>query len=191
MVRTLSNMLELGAQAPAFTLPDVNGGAYAFPGSAPSPKGSLILFICNHCPFVKHVDAELRALAADYLPQGIEIIAISSNDVEHYPDDSPEKMAELALPFPYLYDESQQVAKDYKAACTPDVYLFDADRKLVYRGQIDDSRPKTDIPVTGRDLRAALDALLAGRPVDPDQRPSVGCNIKWKPGNEPEWFGGA
>jgi hypothetical protein len=142
------------------------------------------MFICNHCPFVKHVQGELVKVASDYQPKGIAFVAISANDVRSYPDDSPENMKAVAerlgYPFPYLYDESQEVARSYKAACTPDFYIFDGDLRLVYRGQLDDSRPGNRVPVTGSDLRAALDAILAGRPVDANQKPSIGCNIKWK-----------
>ena len=142
------------------------------------------MFICNHCPFVKHVQTGLVKLANDYLPKGISFVAISSNDVKNYPDDSPERMKEVAkqfgYPFPYLYDESQDIARAYGAACTPDFYIFDKDLKCVYRGQMDDSRPSNDIPVTGKDIRAALDAILAGKSVSEDQKPSIGCNIKWK-----------
>ncbi len=149
-----------------------------------SDKATLIMFICNHCPFVKHVQDELALLARDYQARGVSLVAISSNDVENYPDDSPEKMkavaAQVGFSFPYLYDESQDVARDYRAACTPDFFLYDSDLKLAYRGQLDDSRPGNGIPVTGKDLRSALDNLLAGEPIDPNQRPSIGCNIKWK-----------
>jgi hypothetical protein len=150
------------------------------------------MFICNHCPFVKHVREELVRLGRDYEQRSVGIVAISSNDVAAYPDDSPERMREekerAGYPFPYLFDESQEVAAAYRAACTPDFFLFDADRRLVYRGQLDDSRPGNDLPVTGSDLRAAMEAVLAGRPAPEPQKPSLGCNIKWKPGNEPEWW---
>jgi peroxiredoxin len=192
MAKTPSTMLELGTQAPTFSLPDTLGKNVSLE-EAMGPKGLLVLFICNHCPFVIHVREELAKLGQDYLPKGLGIIAISSNDVENYPDDSPEKMvAEKKLAgynFPYLYDETQEVAKAYKAACTPDIFLFDGTKKLVYRGQLDDSRPSNDIPVTGKDLRAAMDLLLAGDAIPKEQQPSLGCNIKWKPGNEPEYFG--
>jgi hypothetical protein len=162
------------------------------------------MFICNHCPFVKHIRHELARLGHDYLGRGVGVIAISSNDAERYPADGPERMAEEAAaagyPFPYCYDETQEVAKAFRAACTPDFYVFDRDRRLVYRGQLDDSRPPPSlppsgrdgaatIPVSGADLRAALDAVLSGQPVPVDQKPSIGCNIKWKPGNEPDYFG--
>ena len=153
-------------------------------GQLKSDKATVIMFICNHCPFVKHVNAGLVELANDYRPKGVSFVAISSNDVENYPEDSPEKMkdyaARLGYPFPYLYDESQDVARAYKAACTPDFYVFDSEMKLVYRGQMDSSRPNKGIPVTGEDIRAALDNILAGKPVSAEQMPSLGCNIKWK-----------
>jgi peroxiredoxin len=177
-------MLALGTQAPDFNLPDTVSGQTMALNELKSDQATVIMFICNHCPFVKHVNAQLVQLAQDYQPQGVAFVAISANDVENYPEDSPEKMKayaeELGYPFPYLYDESQDVARAYKAACTPDFYIFDGDLKLVYRGQLDDSRPKSDIPVTGADIRAALNNILAGQPVDANQRPSLGCNIKWK-----------
>lgn len=184
MAATPSTMIPLGTIAPDFKLPDVISDQMKSLSDLKSDKATLIMFICNHCPFVKHVQSELVQLAQDYQSKGVSVIAISSNDAESYPDDSPEKMKAVArkwqYPFPYLYDESQSVAKAYSAACTPDLFLFDAELKLVYRGQLDDSRPGNQIPVTGKDLRAALDALLAGNPVDPNQKPSIGCNIKWK-----------
>lgn len=189
MSATPSTMLELGTEAPDFTLPSVNGGNLSL-SYADQSKGFVVMFICNHCPYVLHIEDELVKVANEYIARGIGFIAISSNDVEKYPQDSPEKMAEKGYPFPYLYDEDQQVAKAYKAACTPDLFVFDDNRKLVYRGQFDDSRPKKDIPVTGNDLRKALDAVLAGKTIpEKDQIPSIGCNIKWKPGNEPDYFG--
>lgn len=187
MVRTHSTMLPLGTLAPDFTLPDPQGKSVAladFKGS----RALLVMFICNHCPYVKHVREELIRLANDYLSKGVAIVAINSNDAQAYPDDSPDRMAQEGYPFPYLVDEDQAVAKAYRAACTPDFYLFDGEQKLVYRGQLDDSRPSSGIPVTGRDLRAALDAVLSGQPVALEQKPSLGCNIKWKPGNEPDYF---
>ncbi|MFN5755359.1 MAG: thioredoxin family protein [Planctomycetia bacterium] len=191
MVRTPSTMLPLGTTAPDFSLLNVDGRTVSLADAA-GPKGTVVMFICNHCPFVKHVADQLAALGRDVMPLGIGIVAISSNDVSMHPADSPEQMVHEAedrgYPFPYLYDESQEVAKDYHAACTPDFFLFDASRKLVYRGQLDASRPGNEIPVTGADLRAAIDAVLAGRPVAAEQRPSLGCNIKWKPGNEPAYF---
>ena len=191
MVRTPSTMLPLGTPAPDFALPNVDGRTVTL-ADAVGPKGTLVMFICNHCPFVKHVADQLAALGRDCLPRGIGVVAISSNDVSSHPADSPEQMVheaeERGYVFPYLYDETQAVAHAYCAACTPDFFLFDGDRKLVYRGQLDASRPGNDIPVTGADLRAAIDALVAGRPVATEQRPSLGCNIKWKPGNEPPYF---
>ena len=191
MVRTPSTMLPLGTPAPDFSLPNVDGRTITLADAA-GPQATLVMFICNHCPFVKHVADGLAALGRDYAPRGVGIVAISSNDVATHPADSPEQMVHEAeqrgYAFPYLYDETQAVAKAYRAACTPDFFLFDASRKLVYRGQLDASRPGNGIPVTGADLRAALDAVLAGRPVSADQVPSLGCNIKWKPGNEPPYF---
>lgn len=192
MVRTPSTMLPLGTPAPGFTLPNVDGSMTGLDDVA-GPKGTVVMFICNHCPFVKHVADQLAALGRDYLARGIGFVAISSNDVASHPADSPEQMVreaeERGYPFPYLYDESQEVAKAYHAACTPDFFLFDASRRLVYRGQLDASRPDSGIPVTGADLRAAIDAVLAGKQPAEEQRPSLGCNIKWKPGNEPAYFG--
>jgi len=191
MVRTPSTMLPLGTGAPDFALPNVDGRTVTLADAA-GPRGTLVMFICNHCPFVKHVADELAALGRDCLPRGIGVVAISSNDVSSHPADSPEQMVheaeERGYVLPYLYDETQEVAHAYHAACTPDFFLFDGDRKLAYRGQLDSSRPGNDVPVTGADLRAAIDALLAGHPVPTEQRPSLGCNIKWKPGNEPAYF---
>ena len=191
MVRTASTMLPLGTSAPGFSLPDTAGNTFSLSDAADAPA-LLVIFMCNHCPFVKHIAAGLANLAREYQARAVAVVGINSNDVENFPDDAPAKMADevktRGYTFPYLYDETQEVAKAYRAACTPEFYLFDADRKLVYRGQMDDSRPQSGIPVTGRDLRAALDAVLAGRPVPEDQRPSIGCNVKWKPGNEPEYF---
>lgn len=184
MAATPSNMMPLGTLAPAFRLPEVVTGKTVTLQELKSKVATLIMFICNHCPFVKHVQGELVKLALDYQPKGVSVIAINSNDVVNYPEDSPEKMKEVAqqyaYSFPYLYDETQEVAKAYQAACTPDFYLFDKDLKCVYRGQLDDARPKNDVPVTGKDIRAALEMLLAGQPVSPNQKPSIGCNIKWK-----------
>ena len=184
MARTPSKMLPLGTKAPQFKLPDTVSGKILDLTGLKGDQGTLIMFICNHCPFVKHVNATLVRLAKEYEPKGLSFIAISSNDVENYPQDHPEKMKETArqegYSFPYLYDESQQVAMDYDAACTPDFYLFDAELKLVYRGQLDDSRPGNGIPPTGRDLVAAMRNLLAGEPIGVEQKPSIGCNIKWK-----------
>lgn len=186
MARTESNMLPLGTKAPDFRLPDTVSGKTLSLADVKSELGTVVMFICNHCPYVKHINAGLVELAKEYIDKGIAFVAISSNDVENYPDDSPDKMKETAeaegYPFPYLYDETQAVAKAYDAACTPDFYIFDREDELVYRGQMDGSRPGSDIPVTGGDLRAALDAVLVDRPVSPEQRPSVGCNIKWVKG---------
>lgn len=191
MVKTASTMLPLGTEAPQFALPDYDGKQVSR-DSARGPKGLLVMFMCNHCPYVKHVAPELSRLADDYQSQGIGIVGISSNDIEAHPDDSPEMMkreaAERGYRFPYLYDESQSVAQAYKAACTPDFYLFDADLKLFYRGQLDDTRPKQGSSPDGKDLRAALDALLAGSEMPEEQKPSIGCNIKWKSGAEPQYF---
>lgn len=184
MALTPSSMLPLGTPAPDFSLPDTVGGATRSLAQLRGGNGTVVMFICNHCPYVKHVQHELVRVANDYRPRGIAFVAISSNDAKSYPEDAPERMKQeaqrLRYPFPYLYDESQAVAKAYRAACTPDLYLFDADLKCAYRGQLDDSRPGNNVPVTGRDLRAALDALLAGGKPGPDQKPSVGCNIKWR-----------
>jgi len=184
MARTPSTMIPLGSKAPVFSLPDTVSGTTVSLDQLKSGKATVIMFICNHCPFVKHVNAELVRLANDYIPKGVAFIAISANDAVNYPEDSPEKMKqnanELGFTFPYLYDESQEVAKAYDAACTPDFFIYDKDLKLSYRGQLDDSRPGNGIPVTGKDMRAALDPLLSGKPVPEDQKPSIGCNIKWK-----------
>ena len=181
-------MLALGTKAAPFSLPDVNGKTVSLADFQNAPA-LLVMFICNHCPFVKHIRAELARLGADYSGRGAAIVAISSNDVASHPDDGPAKMAiearDAGYTFPYLYDESQSVAHAYRAACTPDFFLFDKSQTLVYRGQLDDSRPGNGVPVTGKDLRAALDAVLAGKLVAADQKPSIGCNIKWKAGNEP------
>lgn len=184
MASTPSNMIPLGTTAPHFNLVDSISGGKKSLSELKSDIATVIMFICNHCPYVKHINSELVKVAKMYQAKGISFVAISSNDVVNYPDDSPEKMKETAssegYTFPYLYDETQEIARVYDAACTPDFYIFDKDLKLVYRGQFDDSRPKTDLPVTGSDLRKALDAMLEGRPVDPNQKPSIGCNIKWK-----------
>lgn len=184
MVMTPSAMIPLGSSAPDFTLPDTVSGQSVSLKDVKSTTATVIMFICNHCPFVKHVQAELAKLAHDYQAKGIAFVAISSNDADNYPDDSPELMkseAEAAgYTFPYLHDETQAIAKAYNAACTPDFFIFDGDLACVYRGQLDDSRPGNDIPVTGRDIRAALDAVLQGKQPSADQKPSVGCNIKWK-----------
>ncbi|GAB5522730.1 MAG: thioredoxin family protein [Roseivirga sp.] len=184
MARTPSNMIPLGTTAPDFTLPDTVSGKTVSLQDLKSDKATLIMFICNHCPFVKHMDEQLVALAKDYQAKSVSIIAISSNDVDNYPQDSPELMTEEAArvgyTFPYLYDESQEVAKAYDAACTPDFYVFDKDLKCAYRGQLDNSRPGNGLPVNGADLRAALDEILAGKEVSAPQIPSLGCGIKWK-----------
>ncbi|MEP1151360.1 MAG: thioredoxin family protein [Balneola sp.] len=191
MAATLSTMLEIGTKAPDFNLPNIDGNMISLQELRPK-VGVLIMFICNHCPYVKHLNEALVKFANDYREQGIKCIAISSNDVENYPQDSPELMKELSekhqFPFPYLYDESQEVAKAYKAACTPDFFLFDDELKLFYRGQFDDSRPGNNKPVTGRDMRNAADKLIEGESNIESQIPSMGCNIKWKQGNEPEYF---
>ena len=191
MVAVNSTMLPLGTKALEFRLPDTSGKTVSLLDFKKS-RALLVIFMCNHCPYVKHIRAGLAQLARDYRSRGVDIVGISSNDVENYPQDSPKKMAEEAraagYTFPYLYDESQEVAKRYRAACTPDFYIFDGEQRLAYRGQFDDSRPGNGIAVTGKDVRAALDALLAGKPVPPNQKASIGCNIKWKPGNEPEYF---
>lgn len=183
MALTPSTMLDLGTKAPDFHLPDTEGKSFALDDFKDAPA-LLVIFLCNHCPYVKHVRHELARLGRDYQNKGVAVVGISSNDVATHPDDSPEMMrkekAEVGYTFPYLYDESQEVARAYQAACTPDFFLFDGDRKLVYRGQLDDSRPGNPVPVTGKDLRDALDAVLAGTPVPDKQRPSMGCNIKWK-----------
>ena len=188
MAETPSNMVALGTPAPPFRLPDTTGGMVSLDDFKTAPA-LLVMFICNHCPFVKHIRSGLAAFGRDYQKAGLAIVAINSNDVSSYPQDSPERMAaevkQAGYTFPYLYDETQAVAKAYGAACTPDLFLYDRDRRLVYRGQFDDSRPSNGRPVTGADLRAAADAVLAGRPVPDEQRPSIGCNIKWKRGNGP------
>jgi len=184
MALTPSSMVSLGTPAPSFSLPDTISGETVSFGDLKGEKGTLVMFICNHCPFVKHIHPELLRLGKDYKNSQVSIIAISSNDVQNYPEDSPEMMKQLAVElgfsFPYLYDETQQVARSYGAVCTPDFFLFDSDNKLAYRGQLDDSRPENGIALSGKDLRAAIDAVIAGSEVSPDQKPSVGCNIKWK-----------
>jgi peroxiredoxin len=193
MALTPSTMLDLGTAAPDFQLPDTISGQMISLKTFSDCKGLLVMFICRHCPFVKHVQEELANLGKDYRDKNIGIVAISANNVGTHPDDAPEKLKEMAqelgFNFPFCYDETQEVAKAYTAACTPDFFLFDGDRALVYRGQLDDSRPGNNIPVSGKDLRAALDAIVAGNPVPSEQKPSIGCNIKWKPGNEPPYFG--
>lgn len=187
---TPSTMIELGTKAPDFALPDTRGNEVSLE-DFDEAELIVVVFMCNHCPFVKHVRQEIINVANDYKDKGVEFVAINSNDVENHPEDSPKQMALEAekynYPFPYLYDESQEVAKKYRAACTPDFYVFDKDRKLVYRGQLDDSRPGNDEPINGKDLRMALDETLAGDTVSIEQKPSMGCNIKWKPGNQPDY----
>ncbi len=184
-------MLELGTPAPDFSLPDVVSGAPVSLQGVAGKEALLVMFICRHCPYVQHVKEELSRLGREYASRGVGVVAISSNDAERYPDDAPARLRGMAkalgFTFPFCYDETQEVAKAYTAACTPDFFLFNRNRALVYRGQLDDSRPGNNTPVTGRDLRAALDAVLAGTPVSQDQRPSIGCNIKWKPGREPAY----
>jgi peroxiredoxin len=186
-------MLALGTQAPNFNLPDVVSGETISLATFSSNRALLVMFICRHCPYVKHVEDELAKLGHDYAGMDIGMVAISSNDVGTYPEDAPDSLKEMAetlgFNFPYCYDEDQEIAKAYTAACTPDFFLFDEARALVYRGQLDGSRPGNDIPVTGQDLRAAIDAVLADKPVEANQMPSLGCNIKWKEGNQPAYFG--
>lgn len=191
MVRTPSTMLPLGTSAPDFALPNIDGKTVTLGDFSDSP-GLLVIFMCNHCPFVIHLADALASFTSEYQEKGLSIVGISSNDVANYPADSPEKMVDEAAArgykFPYLYDESQQVAKSYRAACTPDFFLFDANKQLVYRGQFDSSRPDSGVEPTGEDLRAACDAVLAGSKPSNEQLPSIGCNIKWIPGSEPEYF---
>ena len=186
-----SMMLPLGTPAPSFTLPDVVSGRLYSLDSFVGKAALLVIFMCRHCPYVVHVQSEIAKIGQDYQDTGLGIIGISSNDPAHYPDDAPERLKEMAqqlkLRFPLCFDETQEVAKAYKAACTPEFHLFDAQRRLVYRGQLDDSRPGNNKPVTGRDLRAAIDRLLAGNPVDSNQKASIGCSIKWKRGNAPPY----
>lgn len=188
-----STMLELGTKAPDFTLPIVTGGILNFNKYSSRSKGTVIAFICNHCPYVKHINNALVEIAKSYIQKGVGFIAISSNDVERYPQDGPEEMIKTAkeenYPFPYLYDESQKVAKAYRAACTPDFYIFDDEAKLTYRGQFDESRPGNGKAATGDDLQKAIEAMIAGKKPIENQIPSIGCNIKWKLDNEPEYFG--
>ncbi len=189
MAMTESTMLPLGTAAPDFSLPEVVMGHIVTLADFADKKALLVMFICQHCPFVKHVAQQLARLGQDYGPQGVGLLAISANSIQTHPMDAPEHLKamsrDLGFNFPYCYDASQSVAKAYTAACTPDFFLFDSDLRLAYRGQLDDSRPGNDKPVTGQDLRAALDAVLAGQPVSSEQKPSIGCNIKWAPGNEP------
>ncbi|NEO65785.1 MAG: thioredoxin family protein [Moorea sp. SIO4G2] len=193
MVLVNSTMLPLGSKAPEFQLPDAVSGKTISLETFAGKQGLLVMFICRHCPFVKHVQGELAKLGKDYADANIGMVAISANDADNYPDDAPDKLKEMAqelgFTFPFCYDQSQETAQAYTAACTPDFFLFDANQELVYRGQLDDSRPSNGIPVTGKDLRAAIDAVLGSQPVNSEQKPSIGCNIKWKPGNEPAYFG--
>ncbi len=191
MVLTPSTMLPLGTKAPDFSLPNIDGRTVSLADLSGAPA-LLVIFMCNHCPYVKHVAPELARLTRDYQAKGVAVVGINSNDVSKHPSDSPEQMVhetELrGYTFPYLYDESQAVARAYKAACTPDFFVFDKNQKLAYRGQLDSSRPDSGIPLSGKDLRGALDAVLAGKNAPADQKPSIGCNIKWKPGREPDYF---
>jgi peroxiredoxin len=191
MVMTSSTMLPLGSKIPSFRLPDA-AGKMASLDDFKNPSAYLVIFMCNHCPFVKHVKGELASLAREYVAKNVAIVGINANDAENFPEDSPAKMAEVAKSagyvFPYLYDGTQETAKAYRAACTPEFYLADKSQKLVYRGQMDSSRPGNLIPVTGGDLRRALDDVLSGRLPPEEQMPGIGCNIKWKPGNEPDYF---
>ena len=192
MVAVPSTMLALGTQAPDFDLPDTVSGAQISLSRQTGKKGLLVMFISRHCPYVQHIKHQLAAIGKDYSGKDVGIVAVCSNDVVNYPDDAPDKLksmaSELGFTFPVCYDETQRAAQAFTAACTPDFFLFDGKRKLVYRGQIDDSRPGNGKAVTGKDLRAALDALIAGKRVSDDQKPSIGCNIKWKAGNEPPYF---
>jgi peroxiredoxin len=194
MVQTPSTMLPLGTPAPDFQLREPATGDIVKKDDLDTSRGLLVVFLSNHCPFVKHIAQGLADFGREYQEKGLAMVAVMANDVETHPDDAPERMADeverRGYTFPYLLDESQLVAKSYRAACTPDFFLFDADGRLAYRGQFDASRPGNDVPVTGEDLRAAADAVLAGEQPSGDQTPSVGCNIKWKPGNAPEYFGG-
>lgn len=192
MALTPSTMLPLGTKAPDFQLPDAVSGKMVSLQDFSTKPALVVMFICNHCPYVKHLHQGLVEFAKDYQKRNVAMVAISSNDAEDYPEDAPEKMKEEArrvgYSFPYLYDETQEVAKAYRAACTPDFFLFDANQKLIYRGQFDESRPGNQIPVTGKDLREAMDALLANKAISAEQKPSMGCNIKWKSGNAPDYF---
>lgn len=191
MVKTASTMLPLGTKAPDFSLPNIDGRTISL-GDFAGVDALVVMFLCNHCPFVKHIADVLAKVAREYQDRGAAFVGISSNDVENYPDDSPEKMVAEAdargYTFPYLYDETQEVARAYRAACTPDFFIFDRNQQLVYRGQFDASRPGSEIPVTGEDLAKTLDAVLRGEKAPEDQKPSIGCNIKWRPGSEPDYF---
>lgn len=193
MARTPSTMLELGTPAPAFSLPEPKTGHAVSLSDFSQARGLVVVFLSNHCPYVHRIRAGLAAFAREYEKRGIAVVGINANDATQYPEDAPDKMIEevkaQGYTFPYLFDEHQSVAKAYQAACTPDFFLFDGDRRLYYRGQFDGARPSNDVPVTGMDLRAACNALLEGQPAPADQMPSLGCNIKWKPGNEPDYTG--
>ncbi|XOD66690.1 MAG: thioredoxin family protein [Flavobacteriales bacterium Tduv] len=180
MARTFSNEIPLGTKIKSFKLFDPVSGSKKSLNELQSDKATVIMFICNHCPFVKHINKELVQLGRDYIPKGVSFIAINSNDVKNYPEDSPEKMIEVGYPFPYLFDETQEVAKAYDAACTPDFFVFDGNGNLTYHGQLDDARPSNAIPVTGKDIRNSLEAILKNKKVSHNQVPSIGCNIKWK-----------
>lgn len=192
MPETPSTMLDLGTTLPAFALPDFNGRTVSDADFKGATQGLLVAFICNHCPFVRHIRQEFARFAKEYEAKGLKVVAIASNDVNEFPEDGPEGMkqeaAEVGYTFPYLFDKTQQAARAFRAACTPDFFLFDGDRRLAYRGQFDDSRPKNNVPVTGAELRTAADAVLAGKPAQATQKPSIGCNIKWSAGNAPEYF---
>ena len=192
MVKTASTMAPIGMEATGFSLPATDGSTVSLEDLVHAP-GLLVVFLSNHCPFVKHLHAGLAEFGREYQARGLAVVGINSNDVETHPADSPAMMVreveEVGYTFPYLFDEDQSVAKAYSAACTPDFFLFDDQRRLVYRGQFDDSRPSNGMPVTGSDLKAATDSLLEGRPIPDEHHPSVGCNIKWKPGNAPDYFG--
>lgn len=191
MALTSSTMLALGTLAPNFNLPDVVSSNIVSLDDFKEKKAFLVMFICRHCPYVQHVKEEIAKIGQDYRDKDITIVAISANDINSYPQDSPQSLKEMArelnFSFPYLYDKSQEIAKAYTVACTPDFFLFDKERKLAYRGQLDDSRPGNNLPATGKDLREAIDAVLEDKPINPNQKPSIGCNIKWKPGNEPSY----
>ncbi len=190
MAVTPSIMLDLGTKAPFFRLPNSDGKLFSLDEFEHKPL--LVMFICNHCPYVRHIRTKLSGLSKEYKSRGVAVVAINSNDIKQYPDDSPANMkkvaAEYQFNFPYLFDETQEIAKAYRAACTPDFFLFDISHRLVYRGQMDSSRPGNSVPVTGKDLTAAIDNLLAEKEIASDQKPSLGCNIKWKPGNAPDYF---
>ena len=191
MPETPSTMIDIGTPLPSFSLPDFNGKTVT-DGDVAGSKALLVAFICNHCPFVRHIRQEFARFAKEYQAQGLTVVAIASNDTKEFPEDGPagmkEEAVEVGYTFPYLFDEKQKVAQAFHAACTPDLFLFDSQRRLAYRGQFDGSRPKNGVPVTGADLRAAADAVLAGKPAPAVQKPSMGCNIKWSPGNAPEYF---